>query len=45
MAVFALGPSLFRRDFAMGQIARGVTSGFLICVSHRSSVVTGHLSG
>jgi hypothetical protein len=26
MAVGALGPSLFRRDFAMGRIARGVTS-------------------
>jgi hypothetical protein len=37
MAVGALGPSPFRRDFAMGHIAWGVTSVLLILVSHRSS--------
>jgi hypothetical protein len=37
MAVGALGQSLFRRDFAMGQIAWGVTSLLPIFVSNRSS--------
>jgi hypothetical protein len=35
MAVGALGPFLLRRDFAMGQIAWGVTSVLLIFVSQR----------
>jgi hypothetical protein len=37
MAVGALGPSLFRRNFAMGQKAWGGTSVLLIFVSHRWS--------
>jgi hypothetical protein len=37
MAVGTAGPSLFKREFSMGQIARGVTSVLLIFVSHRSS--------
>jgi hypothetical protein len=37
MAVGALGPSLFIRDFAMGHIAWGVSSVLANRVSHRSS--------
>jgi hypothetical protein len=37
IAVGALGPSLYRRDFAMGHIAWGVTSQLPIFVSHHSS--------
>jgi hypothetical protein len=37
IAIGALGPSLFRRDFAMGHIAWGVTSVLPVFVSHRSS--------
>jgi hypothetical protein len=37
MAVGALGPSLFKRGFAMGQIACDVTSMLFIFVSYRSS--------
>jgi hypothetical protein len=37
MAVGALGPSLFVRDFAIGYIAWGVYSVFASFVSHRSS--------
>jgi hypothetical protein len=36
IAVGALGPYLFRRDFSIGQIAWGVTSVLLIFVSHLS---------
>jgi hypothetical protein len=41
MAVGALGPSLFAREFAMGHIAWGVTSVFAHFVSHRSSAFGG----
>jgi hypothetical protein len=37
IAVGAFGPSLFIRDFAVGQIKWGVTSQFPILVFHRSS--------
>jgi hypothetical protein len=37
MAVGALGPSLFTRDFTMGHIASGVILALHILVSHRSS--------
>jgi hypothetical protein len=37
MAVGALGPSMFIRDFAMGHIAWGVSSVLANRVSHRSS--------
>jgi hypothetical protein len=41
IAVGVLGPSLFQRDLAMGQIAWGVTSVLPVFVSHRSSVFFG----
>jgi hypothetical protein len=39
MAVGDIGPSLFSRDFAMGQIALCVTSVLYIFLSHRSSAI------
>jgi hypothetical protein len=39
MAVGELGPFLFGRDFAVGQLAWGVTSVLLIFVFHRSSAL------
>jgi hypothetical protein len=39
IAVGALGPSLLRRDFAMGHIAWGVTSALPIFVSQTAEAI------